>query len=634
MLRRTTRLFFSLYKLSSSNASKNAKIIPFQFSFFHFSSIKPTRLQLLINNQLSGTDKIQDVLNVFSRYKTQMNLINYTVLLKQLTKKIVAQEITSLPENTCTEIVQHILSQLEKEDLTDSRLVSSLYFYLSRFPVSNLFKMQCNLILEQKGMQLYKDMNSENITNFLYALAQNKNTRYFEAILPFVAQNIKSYNFRTLFTILYDCCVLEIQAQEFGNKIQDFLISQPDDFKINAQDYSFIFFYCGKNPHIMNNPKLFAKLEGFAKFQAPFCNDIALSNIFHGLTFYDKPMVSPEFYKLFESRILNLLADLSHQALSLILRGYCTFGFGSDRFYEKFMEEACKRVNDLDREAFTTILFFLAQTNKVSVTMLAVFTKRLISGDLEYILPRQFEHIFYAFFNLLKDDLYEPDAILLDHFHRYIVDNIRKLTFQEIGNIANMVHLLLPKKYHEEISSLIQRKILNEDNLSLDSVDLKSLCEVAYFVLHEASAPYSEDFVKKVIDLGVILAEKKLTETETGTEPTVHFLRYYGKLLILLTRQQNLDKEYIKKRKQLCSFIEKWLVKSYEIKKEVPQDFTVEDILMNFVISFYTILTKPSKQTKIILKDALSLLTSPHFRTENWTFLREKTDLLKEPPKH
>jgi len=311
------------------------------------------------------------------------------------------------------------------------------------------------------------------------------------------------------------------------------------------------------------------------------------------------------------------------------------FGFGSDRFYDKFMEEACKRVNALDLEAFTTILYHLAKADKVSVTMLAVFTKRLISGDLENIVPRQFEHIFYAFYNLLKDELYEPDAILLDHFRQYIVKNINKFTFQEIGNIANMVNLLLPKKYHKEISTLIQQKIFDKESLSVDSVDLKSLCEVAYFVLQEASAPYSQDFVKTVIDLGLIMMQKKLTETE----PTVHFLRYYGKLLVVLTRQKNLGKEYIEKRKQLCLLLEEWLTQAYKIKKEVPKDFVVEEILLNFITSFYTILKKPSKETKVLFKDALSLLTSTNFKSESWTFVNEKTDLIDkiftrpQPPK-
>jgi len=635
MLRRTTKLFSSFFKIPVlNNVSKKSLIYTSLYHNStqpqrHFTSAKPTKIQLIINNLFLKVANIHDIMGVYDKFKQQMNLVNLSVMLKHLTDKEMIHQTQSLPPNITNEILQRILFQLEREDLSDSRLVSSLYFYLSRLPITNNeYKSRCNVLLECQGMMLYREMNSQNITNFLYALAQNKNAEYFDAMIPFLAENIPNYNLRTLVTILYDCCLLDIKGTEYGNKFQDFFSSQPIDTKMNTQDYSMIFYYCGKNPEIMNKPEFFAKLEALAKFQAHFCNGIALTNIFHGLSFYDKPMVSAEFYTLFESRILNLLPELTNQALSLILRGYSTFGFGSDRFYQKIMEEACKRINKLDLEAFSTILYHLAQADKVSVTMLALFTKRLVEGDIDKLTSKQFEHVFYAFFNLLKDDLYQPDRILLDNFRNYIVKNIHSFTFQELGNLAHMLKLLLPKEYHEELSKLIQEKIIKGDSLSLDSTDLKSLCEIVHFVTHEPAAPFSLQFAKKFLDLGVILAEKKLAEAET--KPTLHFLRYYGKLLMALTFEMDLSTVYKGKKKQLRSLIEESLVKYYNFAQRVPEDLKNEDILMSFIIPFYSLKPSPSDQTKNILREALKSLRDPVIKRENRAFINDKTDLWAE----
>jgi len=590
------------------------------------SPIKPsTKLPFIINTQLNKADKIQDLIFVYNKFKLHLNLINYTLLLKCLSEKIKTNDNQLFTETYFNEIVGEIILKLEREDVSDPRTLSNLYHYINRFPFNNRFKTRINFLLEQKGMLHYQEMKSEELSSFAHTLAKLGKKQYFQAILSFVSSRITLYNIRTMSTILYDSCILDIKTPELAKQFQSYFLRQKD-IKFTPQDYSFLFYYCGKNSDIMNNRAFFETLEKYAPSQVNFCNCICITNIFHGLSFYDKKMVTSNFYEMFESKILSLLPEMSNQGLSLIFRGYCIFDQGTDAFLRELAEEAERRVNKLDSEAFSTIFYMLTKAKLMQEEMIKSFTNKLLNGKISELQPKQFEHIFYSYYNLIKDNDFQITKELKDAFSKYITQHIDSFNLQNIGNIANMCPLLLSKEKQHDLSIHIQKEILKIQSIDIESVDLKSICEIAYFVLNEASAEVLGGFITKIIDLSLLLAQKKLVDKEELAK--LHFLRYYGKLLIVLTPKERILAEDLSKRYSLFELMEQWLVKAYKENPRVPEDFVVENLLMNFIISFYSVLESPLNETKDIFKRSLKEGEISEFKPGNLTFLIEKTDLI------
>jgi len=634
MIKKGFRFFLSLNKFEAIKVPQTLRIhwsnqrwVSWKTSGSSAPVPKQGKMPVIINAQLMRSDKIQDLLFVHSKFKQYMNLINFSVLLKSLNEKNKTNNNQLFTENYFNEIVNGVILKIEREGIEDPRTLASLYNYINRFPFTNQYKTRVNFLLEQKGMMMFKEMKHEELSSYAHTLAKLGKKTYFQGILMYISSQMKQYNIRMISTILYDSCILDLKTPEVAAEFQNYILSQKENIRFSSQDFSFIFYYCGKNSDVMNNPEFFQKLENLAKLQVNYSNGIALSNIFHGLSFYDKQMMSSKFYEIFESRILYLLSELSHQALSLILRGYSIFGQGSEFFYGKIIEEAHKRVRELDPEAFTTIFYMLTKSKKISFELIESFTYHLLGGKLSQLLPKQFEHIFYSYFNLLKDDVYKPNKKLMEAFSQYINQHIDNFSIQRLGNIAHMCTLLL-KEDQNDLSIKIQNLIINTQSIDIDSVELKSICEIAYFVLYETADKVLDGFVTKIIDLSLPLAQKKLIDKEELTK--LHFLRYYGKLLIVLTPQDKLTADDLVKRKNLFELIEQWLIKAYEESPGVPEDFEVESLLMNFIIGFYNVLKNPLDETKHIFKEALKAANYAEFKAENTNFLMEKTDLIEK----
>lgn len=587
-----------------------------------FTSPRPTKQQIALNQQLLNAKTRQEVITIYETSKNLMNLVNMSALIKQLNDFQKGSQ-QPLSHSFCSEVLISVLHGIEKENVADARLCSSLYFHINRFHGSSKLKAECNKHLEEKGMNLYQQMNSQELTNFVYTLAQNDKKEQIQLILPFIASKLESHTLRALTSILYAIALADIRDATFGAKVQDFFINSKEPLKPNAHDYSLIFFYCGKNPDIMYKPEFFKKLEHIAKFQVSHCNEIALANIFHSLTFYETPMMSAEFYQLFETHILNSLAKMNNRSLSLILRGYSTFGFGSETFYNKMMEEAKNRINSFDTEAFSTIMYHLATKKHITDDFLEASTQRLDLKNIAVFSTRQFQHILYAFSTLVRENLYKPNSDLIKALVWYILHNIDNFTFQELGNVASLSSLA-GMRSQAEIAVQIRERIMKTDGVIPELVDLRALSDIMFFNVHEFPDTLENNFASRLIDITLQSAKNIETLKEFAR---INNLRHYGKLVLALSEVKGLDKEYENKRKQIIQAFESWLIENCN-NSLPPQDFSLEGTLMHFIMSFYIVLDSPRNETKQIFRNALSLLKD--IKPENLDFLTKHTDLLNK----
>ena len=582
-----------------------------------------SKMQLKLTRMLKETKGSDKLLSIFQSNKALMSLINYAVLVKQLNISPDFKESEQRTMSQCNELIVSIVTKLEDEKVDDPRIISNLYYHINKLRVTNnAMKSRCKFLLEESGMKLYEKMNSQEISSFMYTLAKNSKKSYFQQIIPHVSMNFRQYNLRALLTILYDASSMDVQAIELAKKLEDFVITRDSlDLRMTAQDYSFIFFYCGKNSDTMNNPRFFSKLAKMAKFHVATANGIALSNIFHSLTFYNTPMMDEIFYKIFETQVLNLLPGLTNQAFSLILRGYAIFGRGSDLFYNKMAEEASKRVLRLDMETFITVFYHLTEMKKMSVELIGSFTKFLEDVNFKGVTTKQFQHLLYALYNLQKEGLYAPNTKFIDAMREYVHQNIQDFSFQELGSIANL-SVVFDKATQREICVTIQNKFATEQ-IICKSKEFKNLCQIVYFVTSEFPDEVRKEFISKSIDSihGFLQESNSLN---------LNYLRFYSNLMLSLAWQKGLDDTAFLKRKKIFSKMENWLIKAYKEDPGVVGYFNSEHFVMNFLTSFHTVIGL-SDEIKSLFREALNQLSVTDFKQTNQEFLYKKTDILFQP---
>ena len=582
-----------------------------------------SKAQLNLTKTLKETRESEKLFSIFQSNKAILSLINYVVLLRQLNSSPDFKESEQRTISQCNDLIVSIVTKLEEGGVDDPRVASNLYYHINKLKVTNnTMKSRCKFLLEEFGMKLYPKMNSQEMSSFMYTLARNGKRAYFQQILPHISENFKQYNLRAVLTILYDASLMDVKAVELAKKLEDFLITRESlDLKMTAQDYSFILFYCGRNSDTMNNPRFFAKLAKIAKFHVTTANGVALSNIFHSLTFYHRPMMDEAFYKIFETQVLNLLPSLTNQALSLILRGYAVFGRGSALFYNKMAEEASNRVFKMDMETFITVFYHLTEMKKISVELVEKFIKRLEDISFKGVTTKQFQHLLYALYNLQKEGLYTPSTKFVEAMQEYVHENIKEFSFQELGSIANL-SVIFDKDTQHELCVNIQDKFDKEQIICKDK-EFKNLCQIVYFVTSEFPDEVRKEFISKSIDS----VYEFLQETNYLN---FNYLRFYSNLVLSLSWQKELDEAVFLKRKEIFFKMEKWLNEAYREDPRVVDYFNSEHFVMNFITSFQTVIGL-SDGIKNLFREALNQLSVTDFKQSNQDFLYKKTDILFQP---
>lgn len=220
-------------------------------------------------------------------------------------------------------------------------------------------------------MQLYPHMNGQELSNAIYTMSKLNSREQIKGLCVHILENLhRIFDNKSIIILLYSVTSISLDYPPLIEGIDRFLVESRQFHSLSGQDIADLIFTYSKNQRLLLKSRIYAKIEEHSKKIITDINLISISNIFNSLANFSQTPFSPEFYKLFEMRILQVLAKMSYRMISSVLRGYQEQNLiSNDRLFAEIYKQLIQKLKSnapapIDLQSLSTMIYTFALNNK------------------------------------------------------------------------------------------------------------------------------------------------------------------------------------------------------------------------------------------------------------------------------